>query len=309
MTSSDLLMTILCVFDTIKIILYTAIAYAAYLYISWIYGEIPCRLIMKAQAVAYFMTEFIIIVLTWIRYRVINADHIINDYRKRTVLLLCFGVFCFLVTAASLPEFYEWHVHRYGDTLVCELNNRPWIVAGAPVVILPALFLGIVSYRVRKQLSLSTTRIKELSDDEAIIAKRADENRRAFLIVAVITIGFTLAWLPVSLIHVVDHFRPPEAEERVKQLLSWYMWLLLWLSAADSCVSTFAFTLFNNNFKAFAKKILSCVWLSEMLGLENERGDRRSRTGHTSTSDDHLARTSDIQVEIHQNPAISKLDD
>lgn len=275
MTNVEFFMSSLACFNLIKIGVFITVAHAAYYVSDWDSGLAFCKVISKVGAVTYLMSEFILIFLTYVNYKLVVTNNFYIDIRRKTIYYAFAAAFIVVCGVIAIPGVYDWRVTslRVNTTKCPNQSNSPCVLniceidlsSSYPfyilIAILIAIFLPTIYFiaafaRVRHTLKLSLEKIRS-NIDIMYYRLRLKENRRFLSILAVTCFGFTISYVPVVFLHLYNYTKgQPSAEGRFEELYSWYTFLMFTLTIVDTCSTPIAYLVVHPSFRRMMYKTL-----------------------------------------------------
>ena len=280
MTNIEFFMTSLACFNLIKIGLFLAIAQAAYYAADWVHGSLFCAVISKAGAVTYLMTEFVLIFLTHVNYKVIVTSQLYIDTPRKFACYAFTAAFMVVCGVIAIPGFYEWKVASYDlrgtngtiskcstqnisscEVRVCEVDLSIsyavyMLIAILVIMFLPTFYFIVALVRLRRTLKISLEKLRG-NTNIMYYRIRLKENNRLLSILAVTCFGFTLSYVPVTVLHFYHYKKLRQSvDEQFRELYSWYTFVLFVLTAVDTCSTPFAYLVVHPSFRRMMYKAL-----------------------------------------------------
>ena len=295
LTSTEFLIASLSLFNLVKIALYLLIAHAAYYEGTWSHGLFFCKIVSKSGAVTFLMTEFIIVFITHLHYRLIVRDQFYVDVSRKSASYACLLAFLIACGSMGIPRFYEWDVKIYdisqnatstnylmqsgrnnqitqstntsyaftGVVKACAINldeGRIYaLIAVLALLFLPTIYLVCTTILLRHKLRISLQKIR--SHMNVMYYKiRVKENTRLFRVLATTTIGFTFSYVPLTALHFFEYYNNTNKtdQEKLVALYSWYALLLFALTAVDTCSTPLAYLAFHPSSRRMLYKLVCC---------------------------------------------------
>ena len=275
MTNVEFFMSSLACSNFIKIGVFVTVAYAAYYASSWTSGFASCRVVSKVGAVTYLMSEFTLIFLTYVNYKLVATDNFYIDVRRKFIYYAFTAAFVVVCGVIAIPGVYDWKVTslRVSTTKcpdesdlscivnICEIDLSSSysvyiLIAIFIVIFLPTIYFIAAFTRVRQTLNLSLEKIRS-SINVMYYRLRLKENFRLLSILAVTCFGFTIAYVPVMFLHLYYYMKGPlSAEDKLDELYSWYTFLMFTLTMVDTCSTPIAYLVVHPSFRRMMYKTL-----------------------------------------------------
>ena len=288
MTNIELLMTSLAGLNMIKTGLFLFIAEAAYYTADWDYGLLTCKVVSKTGAVTYAMTEFILVFLTRLHYKVVVTEQFYAD-RSRKFACFAFATALFTVSGImSVPGFYDWDVTNYSirkTTLldlgvdiascnrrnasgpicvvrICELNLKIKYATYILIVVLiimlfPVIYFITTFIKLRRTLKTALEKVRA-NMSTLFYRIRLEGNNKLLAVLAITWCGFTLSYVPVLTLHFTEYMEVTTIDEKFRRLYAWYTFLFFILTAVDTCSTPLAYLVVHPSFRRMLRKVVCC---------------------------------------------------
>ncbi len=263
LTVNEILISLLTLFNLFKIGLFLVVSYAAYYQGSWTFGNLSCKIVSKSGAVAYLMSEFIIVFLVNIHYKVISRNQFYTNDSRKVAICACMVVFVISSGLMAIPKFYDWTVTSYKTAQnltkidVCQVKMEIWLISILFVLLLPAVYCIIVIFMLKHKMKQSLAQLRN-NMKSGYFQKRSNENRSIFTILAIMSFGFSIAHVPLMILHTIEYFAFEDHQAKLDHWYSWYTFALFLLSALDTCTTPIAYLIFNRSLRRFLRRICCC---------------------------------------------------
>ena len=279
MTNAEFLLSVLALLNFIKLGVFATVAQAAYHIGSWNNGLLSCRVVSKLGAIVILMSEFVIVSLTHICYKIIVSASIYIDISRKFICYTFAAVCIGSCAVLAIPGFYDWRITHLKlntsscldgdnsppcDIRICEIDfslaHATYIMVAVLMgIFLPTFYLIVAVTRVQHKLKVSIEKIRS-NISIMYYRQRVRENNRYLWILGITCFGFTASYIPVMLLHYVGYREeqlPPH--ERIEELYSWYTFLLFTLTSVDTWSTPIAYLTVHPSFRRMLYKILcSC---------------------------------------------------
>ena len=220
----------------------------------WPFGDLMCRLMHYLTNVTAYITVYILVLISVIRYMTIIYNTQTTRLRtKQNVVIMSVAVWITMLLV-NVPITLSYQVtgkngRRDCDLIENETGKKIYTTFFAFAYVLPMLTITVLSISILKHINKQRPSLVDKKK-----RKSNDKKKQATRLIILVVVIFGICWLPVHIHLMIAYFVMPSQ--------AWYGYIgMLWscLAYFNSCVNPIIYNFASKEFRDSFREVVCCA--------------------------------------------------